>query len=393
MNLEFFISSRYFFSLQRERFITLISLISGTGVAIGVMALIVVIAVMTGFDNDLKDKIIGANPHLIVHGEDGIRDFAGLSRQIKAQPQVREAAPYVSGQAFLYYKDKVLNLNLKGVDPALETQVTRIKEYVQSAEVSLPKGGIIIGQELAQVLGIAVGDEVVLSSPVVGLNTPFRVSGVFHTGMYDYDLNLAFLEIGDAQEFFGVGELITQVGVKLSDPYEAPKVKKALEETLPAGLHVRTWMDVNKNFFSALALEKLAMFVILALIVLVACFNIISTLIVMVVEKTKDIGVLRAIGATQAMVRRIFMTGGLIIGMAGTLFGIISGIALCLLLDKYQFVKLPKDIYYIDRLPVALRGQDMALIAGCAFLIAFLATLYPASKAAKLNPVDALRYE
>jgi lipoprotein-releasing system permease protein len=393
MNFEFFIGRRYFLTLQKEKFISIISVISCLGVAIGVMALIVVIAVMAGFDNDLKDKIIGANPHIVIHSEEGIADFDALSQKIKKVNGVVRLAPYVSGQAFLYYKDKVLSLNLKGVDPASEEKVTRIRDYVRGGRLTLPKGGIIIGKELAALLGLKAGDEVFLSSPVIGLNTPFHVSGVFHTGMYDYDLNLAFLNLSDAQEFFGVGTLVTQIGVKLRNPYQAHLVKRELEKIVPASLHVRTWMEINKNFFAALALEKLAMFVILTLIVLVACFNIISTLIVMVVEKTKDIGILKAIGVPQASIRKIFTWGGLIIGCAGTIFGIISGVALCLLLKKYQFIQLPQDIYYIDRLPVSLRWQDIALTAGSALLISFLATIYPAHRAAQLNPVDALRYE
>jgi len=393
MNLAFFISRRYFLTLQKERFISVISLISCLGIAIGVMALIIVIAVMTGFDNDLRDKIIGANPHIIIQSEDGIADFQKVKSLIEGLEGVREVAPYVSGQAFLYYKDKVLSLNLKGVDQASESRVTRILDYMEGSRLDLPAGGIVLGKELAAVLGISIGDEVVLSSPVVGLNTPFKVTGIFHTGMYDYDLNLAFLNIKDAQQFFGVGTLVTQVGIRLDNPYLAPQVKKELNRVLPAGLHSRTWMDINKNFFAALALEKLAMFVILTLIVLVACFNIISTLIVMVVEKTKDIGILKAVGVPQGQVRKIFTWGGLIIGTGGILFGIIGGIVLCLLLKKYQFIQLPQDIYYIDRLPVALRGLDVAVIAGSALLICFLATIYPASKAARLVPADALRYE
>jgi lipoprotein-releasing system permease protein len=393
MNLAFFISRRYFLTLQKERFISVISLISGAGIAIGVMALIVVIAVMTGFDIDLKDKIIGVHPHIIIHSEEGIDHADKIQAQVKGLKGVREVAPYVSGQAFLYFKDKVISLNVKGVDPEIEVRVTRIRDAMEGGRLDLPAKGIILGKELAEVLGFKVGDEVVLSSPVVGLNTPFRVSGIFHTGMYDYDLSLAFLNIKDAQDFFGVGSLVTQLGVRLDDPYRAPAVKKVLDGMLPGHLHNRTWMEINKNFFAALALEKLAMFIILTLIVLVACFNIISTLIVMVVEKTKDIGILKAVGVSQRVIRRIFIWGGLIIGTGGILFGIISGIILCFLLKKYQFIQLPQDIYYIDRLPVAMRGWDVALIAGSALLICFLATIYPASKAARLVPADALRYE
>jgi lipoprotein-releasing system permease protein len=393
MSVAFFVGRRYFLTPQKERFISIISLISGLAVAIGVMALIVVLAVMTGFDNDLKDKIIGVNPHIILHTEEGIADYDALARRLIAVPGVVQVAPYTSGQAYLYYRDKVLSLNLKGVDPSTEEKVTRIREYMQGGAVTLPKKGLIIGRELAQTMGLKIGDEVTLSSPMVGLNTVFTVSGIFHTGMYDYDLNLAFMNIADAQDFFGVGSLVTQAGVKLSNPYAAASVKKAIDAFGVPGLYARTWMEINKNFFSALALEKLAMFIILALIVLVACFNIVSTLIVMVVEKTKDIGILKAIGATQASIRRIFIWGGFIIGCGGTIFGIMSGVALCWLLKKYQFIQLPKDIYYIDRLPVALRWEDVALIALSAMAITFLATLYPSAKAARLSPVAALRYE
>ena len=393
MGLEFFIGRRYFLTLQKERFISIISFIAGLGVAIGVMALIVVIAVMAGFDNDLKDKIIGANPHIMIVSEDGIENFGALSQKIRAVPGVEAVAPYVGGQAYLYFKNRVLSLNVKGVEPATEERVTKVRDYLVAGTLHFPKNGIVIGQELASSLGIGLGDEVVLSSPVVGLNTSFRVSGIFHTGMYEYDLTLAFLSLSDAQEFFGIGHMVTQAGVKLADPYLAPKVKKALVRTLPPELHIRTWTDINKNFFAALALEKLTMFVILTLIVLVACFNIISTLIVMVVEKTKDIGILKAVGVRTGSIRQIFMWGGFIIGLGGTLFGIIGGTVLCLLLKKYQFIQLPKDIYYIDRLPVALRWQDVGLIAVCALFISFLSTVYPAAKASRLHPVEALRYE
>jgi len=362
-------------------------------VAIGVTALIVVIAVMAGFDNDLKDKIVGANPHVLVHADAGFTDFDALSKKLGGIPGVRDVTPYVSGQAFLYYGDRVLTVNVKGIDPEAEGRVTRIREYMQGGTLDLGRGGIVVGSELADVLGVTKGDEVVLSSPVIGLNTPFRVTGVFRTGMYDYDLNLAFLDLADAQAFFGLGSVLTQVGLRLEEPYEAPAVKREILAMGEASWRVRTWMEINENFFAALALEKLAMFIILTLIVLVASFNIISTLVVMVVEKTRDIGILKAIGVTAARVRAIFTWGGFLIGSAGVVSGIIGGTLLCVLLKRYQFIQLPKDIYYIDRLPVDLRWQDVGIIAASALLIAFLSTVYPARKAARLNPVDALRYE
>jgi len=393
VTFELFIARRYFLTPQKERFISVISLIAGLGVAIGVMALIVVIAVMAGFDNDLKDKIVGANPHVLVHADAGFTDFEALSQRLGALPGVMDVTPYVSGQAFLYYGDRVLTLNVKGVDPQAEGRVTRIRQYMEGGQLRLPEGGIVVGSELADVLGVTPGDTVVLSSPVIGLNTPFKVSGVFKTGMYDYDLNLAFVNLEDAQAFFGVGSVVTQVGLRLAEPYGAPAVKRQITAMGQDSWRVRTWMEINENFFAALALEKLAMFIILTLIVLVASFNIISTLVVMVVEKTRDIGILKAIGVTGARVRRIFTWGGFLIGSAGVVFGIIGGTLLCVLLKRYQFIQLPKDIYYIDRLPVALQAQDVGIIAASALAIAFLSTVYPAGKAARLNPVDALRYE
>jgi len=393
VRFEFFIARRYFLTPQKERFISAISLIAGLGIAIGVMALIVVIAVMAGFDNDLKDKIVGANPHVLIQGDAGFTDFDALSKKLKAVDGVSEVTPYVSGQAFLYYGDRVLTLNVKGVDPETEERVTQIRRYMNGGELNLPEGGIVVGEELADVLGVTEGDEVILSSPVIGLNTPFTVAGVFNTGMYEYDLNLAFVRLEDAQRFFGLGSLLTQVGLRLEEPNDAPAVKKRIGAFAADSWRVRTWMEINENFFAALALEKLAMFVILTLIVLVASFNIISTLVVMVVEKTRDIGVLKAIGVSGNRIRNIFTWGGFLIGSGGVIIGIMGGTLVCFLLKRYQFIQLPKDIYYIDRLPVALQAQDVGIIAVSALAIAFLSTIYPARKAARMNPVAALRYE
>ena len=396
MKTELMLSWRYLITRRKEKFISLISVISVLGIAIGVMALIIVIAVMTGFDKDLHEKIIGNYSHITVTGFNGMDNsqYKVISQEIKGNDAVVGVSPHLKGQVLIKEADKFFAVGLKGIDPASESGVTKISQYLISGSLAdLKPGGIIIGKELAAYLGLGVDSDLMLYSPL-GEKHILKVRGIFSSGMYDYDLNLVFTELKSAQEIFGLPGGISSVSVKLKDPHMASSVKRQLTSALGFNYNIKTWEEANQNFFAALKLEKLVMFIILALIILVASFNIASTLIVMVVEKTKDIGILKALGMNSLSIRKIFIYQGVIIGVLGTLAGFLGGVSLSWLLKKYQFVKLPQDIYYIDRIPVQIIfWPDIFLIASLALLIALVSTIYPAVKASRMRPVEALRYE
>ena len=394
MRYELLVASRYLLAKRREKFISIISLISVLGVAVGVCALIVVIGVMTGFDNELRDKIIGANSHLVIEQEGGIEDAAALIKKIEAEPHVISAAPFLDGQAFIRAKDSMQGVSIRGIVADEELKVSKIGSYIRSGSIDkIRDGGMLIGTEMAQRFGLKLGDTVAVLSPVDGSEKDFKVAGTFNSGYYEYDSGLAFIDLNDAQELFGSDGKAGGVSIKIDDEYLAPELRVKFQKELGFPFYVRTWIDLNRSLFSALKLEKLAMFWILALIVTVACFNIAATLIMVVMEKTKDIGILKAIGASNGSIRLVFTLQGFIVGAVGTALGVAGGLGLGYLLEKYQFVKLPKDIYYIDKFPVDIQYGDVAVIVVAALAISLLACVYPAWQASRLNPVDALRYE
>jgi lipoprotein-releasing system permease protein len=395
MKLELFISWRYLATKRKEKFISLINLISVLGVAIGVMALIVVIAVMTGFDQDLRDKIVGNYSHITVSAYNGIENdkYGAIVNSIVSVPHVRGVSPYVQGQVLVKEQDRYFAATLKGIDPTLESRVTSINKYlIQGKLDNLEEDSVIIGKELAAYLGLRLGANLLIYS-AQGKQNNLKVVGVFNSGMYEYDLNLIFTNVKTAQGILGLKDKFSAIAVKLDDLYLADKIRSQLGKILGFDYSLKTWMEANQNFFAALKLEKLTMFIILALIVLVASFNIVSTLVVMVVEKTKDIGILKAIGMSSRQIRKIFTYQGILIGGLGTFLGTLGGLALCGLLKRYQFIKLPQDIYYLDRLPVSVVWSDIVLIILAALGITLISTVYPAAKAAGLKPVEALRYE
>jgi len=396
MKTELFISWRYLMTKRKEKFISLISIISVMGIAIGVMALIVVIAVMSGFDQDLREKIIGNYSHLTVVSFSGLsqQDYPVIEKKLNNLKHVIGVSPYIQGQLLLKEENRYFAVGLRGIDPLTEPKVTKIKQYLIQGDIgNLNQDGIIIGKELAAYLGLGINSQLTTYSHL-GKQRSLKVVGIFNSGMYDYDLNLAFTDIKTAQEVLGLGDNLSAIAIKLDNPLLAQQIKRELELNLGPNFLVKTWAEINQNFFAALRLEKLTMFIILALIILVASFNIISTLVVMVVEKTKDIGILKAMGANSRQVAGIFMHLGFIIGSLGIGLGLFCGLFLCSLLKKYQFIKLPQDIYYIERLPVSIElWPDIALIVLAAALITLVSTIYPARKAAQLEPVEALRYE
>jgi lipoprotein-releasing system permease protein len=412
---ELFIGLRYLRAKRRRRTVSLNTFISIGGVTLGVAALIATLAVMTGFKEDLRDKILGTNAHVIITDRmhSSIKDYAKVVAEAQKFPHVVAATPFIFNQVLLSSDAGVYGVVLRGIDPKSEPRVTDIKKNIidgslEALERKIPSKsdknesilpGIIIGKELAGRLGLLVGDKLNVMSPV-GTMGPlgiipkirrFQVAGIFDAGMYEYDSTLAYVSLTAAQDFFNMGDVVTGVEVKVDDIFIADQVATEMEGKLGFPYGARDWMKLNRNLFSALKLEKIMMFIILVLIILVASFNIVSTLTMIVVEKNREIAILKAMGANRKKVMRIFMVDGLIIGLVGTIIGIPLGYAACEILQR--FYTLPSDIYYISHLPVKIRGLDVLLVSLSAVIISFLATLYPSWQAARLNPSEALRYE
>lgn len=415
MTYELLIGFRYLKSKRRQALISLITVLSSGGVALGVMALIVVLSVMSGFERDLRDKILGTNAHVVLlrFGETGITDAAQLLPVIVQAPHVVAAAPFTLNQVMLTSRHGVMGAVIRGIDPHQERQVTDLERNIQEGGVDWLRRepeGIILGKALAGNLGVKLGDPVNVVSPVGGGVTPlgmaprvtqFTLVGIFEAGMYEYDSGLAYIAIPAAQAFFRMGESVTGVEIKLDDIYRAPQVAAHLQEALGFPFYARTWIDMNKSLFSALQLEKTVMFIILVMIVLVAAFGMVSTLTMVVMEKTREIAILKSMGATAAGIMKIFMIEGMVIGGAGTLLGLLGGLVVTVNLDGivrfierlFGITAFPRDVYFLDKLPHQVNIPDVVAVMVVAFVISFLATLYPSWQASRLNPVEALRYE
>lgn len=400
MKYESWLSYRYLIA-KKDKFLALINIVSILGIAIGVAALMVVIGVMTGFDRDLKDKIIGSNAHMVIERETGVKNFEMVREKIKTVTGVEASSPYVHGNVFLETGSRAYGLLMRGIDPRTEGGVTKINTYLKNGFTvdQLKPGQIVIGKELARYYGYKVGDKIAILSPVSGVAGEgwrhlFTVAAIFESAMYDYDRNLILVDYRDAQGIFNLPlELVSGVAVRLKNIDNAAAVKRSIVEKIGFAYETRTWIEQNANFFAALNLEKFAMFIILTLIVLVASFNIVSTLIVTVTSKTKDIGILRSIGVPSRAIQRIFTLYGLALGLIGTFWGLAGGLGLCYVLKETNLIKLPATIYYIDHLPVSVQLSDVLLICGSSILISYLATVYPSVRAAHLEPVEALRYQ
>jgi lipoprotein-releasing system permease protein len=406
---ELFLGLRYLRSRGHRTNLSLFVWIGIGGVFLGVSALIVVLAVMTGFQDGIKEKIIAANPHVLVFatGGRGVADAAGVANRVERIPGVKSATPFVLQQALFTLRGggatggllRGVDLDSPSVRAALAAEIVlgRLEPLLRTQG----EPAILLGRELARTLGAVPGDHVTVISPegamtAVGLVPKmrrFEVAGLVEVGMYEYDSSLAYASLGAAQEFAGLGDRVSGIEVKLVDPWTARATARRVAGMLAGSYWVRDWMDMNRNLFAALQLEKLALFVIVTIIVLVAAFAIIGHLVLLVAEKRKEIGILKAMGASAPSILAIFLVAGMLIGVVGTVAGSVFGLVLIWVQDTYRIIRLASDVYQINYLPMKLTGSDFGMIVGATLVISFLATLYPARRAARLDPVEVLRYE
>lgn len=416
MRYELFIGLRYLRARRRETFISLITVISVLGVMIGVMTLNVVMAVMTGFEEVLRDRLLGINAHVALVKTGGyLTDYETLLGEVSEEPGVVAATPSIHGQVMVAAGSRVSGVLVRGVDPdrvgkvidiqrfikegSLEALKTRRAVEIDGRSVSLP--GLILGSRLAGQLGVTVGDPIQVVSP---LGTPtaigvvpkvrrFFVAGVFDSGMHEYDATLVYMSLPDAQRFFELGDGVSSIEIRVADVYQAQEIARRIQRRLGLPYWAEDWSRLWPNLFSALRLEKTVYFLVLLLMVIIGAFNIVSTLIMVVMEKRKDVAILQSMGATKRSIRRIFLIKGCVIGTVGTLLGVLFGYGLCLLIERYQFIELPKDVFLISTVPVRIYLSNFVLVAVASILICLLASIYPARHAAKLDPVEIIRYE
>jgi lipoprotein-releasing system permease protein len=406
---ELFLGLRYLRARGHRANLSLFVWIGIGGVFLGVSALIVVLAVMTGFQDGIKEKIIAANPHVLVFetGGQGVADAGGVAKQVEGIAGVKSATPFVLQQALFTLRGggatggllRGMDLDSPSVREGLASEIVlgRLDPLLRTQG----EPAILLGRELARMLGAVPGNHVTVISPqgamtAVGLVPKmrrFQVAGLVEVGMYEYDSSLAYTTLAAAQEFAGLGNRVSGIEVKLVDPWAARTVARRIAATLRGTYWVRDWMDMNRNLFAALQLEKLALFVIVTIIVLVAAFAIIGHLVLLVAEKRKEIGILKAMGASAPSILAIFLVAGMLIGVVGTAAGSVFGLVLIWVQNTYRIIRLASDVYQISYLPMKLTGSDFGLIVGATLVISFLATLYPARRAARLDPVEVLRYE
>ena len=416
MPFEFFVAYRYLKSRRKVGFISIITLISIAGVAIGVAALIIVLSVMNGFESEVRSRFIGINTHLKVRTfhHQGMESPELVEKMIGDIPQIRAMSPYIDNRGLILSQSRNnTGIILRGIDPKTATKVSSILDNIIYGELYLgdnvpppedeengkPLPGIVLGYTLADRLMVSLGDKVTVAS-FVGITNflqppkmkQFRVAGYFESGLHEIDYNLAFVSIKSAQELFNMENRVSGIEIKLDNYNHAEAVADTIRARLGYPYAAETWFDLNQNLFRWMEIERWAAFLILCLIIMVAAFNIVSTMIMVTMEKIKDIGVLKSMGATSLMVRRIFTYQGLIVGILGTLIGNIIGYGLCWLQYTYRFFSLPGDVYFINWLPILMRWQDFTMISIASILLTYLAAIYPAINASKQDPVESIRY-
>ncbi|MFN2419793.1 MAG: FtsX-like permease family protein [Gemmatimonadota bacterium] len=412
MTLEWQIALRYLTSKRRRGFISVIGLIAIGGVFVGVAALVIVMSVMSGLQRDLRDKILTNTPHLLVqkYNSQPIEDYGVVLETLRSTRGVVGAAPFIYTEGIIGHgRGRNEGAVIRGVDPPLEREVsdTHLQivsgsyDLVQAPDEPYPK--IVVGYLLADRLGAFPGDTLTVTTPEVAAVSPlhgtvpklqkFILAGTFKSGLFEYDSKFVYASLPAMQEYLQAGDIAYGVAARVSDIWGARDIGERAIQRLDGSYYATTWIELNQPLFSALKLEKRAMFIILVLIVLVAAFNIISTLTMIVMDKTKEIGILRSMGMQARAIRRVFVYQGALIGVVGTGFGLMAGLIAVWLLARYRFISLPGDVYFIDTLPVSIEPTNISLIVGASLVICLLATLYPAVQAARMTPVDAIRYE
>jgi len=406
---EIFISLRYLKTKKRYGTISLNTFISIAGVVIGVATSIITLAVMTGFQDYFRDRILSALPHIVVmeFSGNGVKNDEALEEKIDKVPHVVATTPFIYGQSMVATKERMQGVVVRGIDPATESNVTDLAKNMTVGtlkdldQAGQKRPGIIIGEDLARKLGVSVGDEVTMVNPL-GEETPlgmvpkmkkFTVTGLFDAGMYDYNTGFVYISLPDAQKYFDMPGRVSGVQVRIDRIYDADRIASSIQTALGYPFYTRNWMEMNKNFFSALLLEKIGMSLILVVIIIVASFNIIGTLTMIVMEKNREIAILKSMGSSPGSIVKIFMFAGLAIGSVGTFIGVIIGSSAVMILTKTDIISLPKDVYQVSHLPLTTSGLDVLFIALTALGISFLATLYPSWQAARQDPVEVLRYE
>ncbi len=409
MNIPFelHVALRYLLAKRKQAFISVISLISTLGVTVGVMALVIALALMTGLQQEIRDRLLGSSPHIFVFKRSGLADYQAEAAKLRGMEHVVGAAPAVLGKALVYASDVQEFVNLKGIDPALEPSVTELAAAMRSGTVAAlttsnpdEPDGILLGSDLAAKLMVATGDSITILTPQATL-TPMglfprarklRVVGTFALGLYEIDSQTGFLSIDVAKRLLDK-QNVDAIQLRLDDLYLAPRISDAIAKQFGDDYVAQDWADINKPLFSALTLEKMAISLTIGLIVMVAALNIVASLILLVMEKHRDIAILKTMGASARSVTLVFMMQGLIIGIIGTTVGASAGVAVSEVLDRYELIKVPVDVYQVSHVPFTVLPGDFVLVVFAAILICFLATIYPSRQAARLDPAQALRYE
>jgi len=406
---EIFVSLRYLKTKKRYGTVSLNTFISIAGVVIGVATSIITLSVMTGFQGYFRDKILAAIPQIVVmeYSGVGIEDVKSLQDKISGVPHVKATTPFTISQAMLTSRDRVQGVVVRGIDPRTEGQVTSLgKNMIEGSLDALERPGreypgIVIGEDLARKFGAMVGDTVTMVNPigeetaigVVPKMRKFELVGIFDAGMYDYNTSFAYTSLPEAQKFFAMPGRVSGIEVKIDEIYNADRISDTIRNAVGYPYYTRNWIEMNKNFFSALKLEKIGMSLILIVIIIVASFNIIGTLTMIVMEKSREIAILKSMGATAGGIMRIFMFAGLVIGSVGTAIGAVIGYGAVTVITKTGIVTLPRDVYQVSHLPLSITGLDVLFICVTALGISFLATLYPSWQGARQDPVEVLRYE